>query len=64
MTYNVFSGTLNPTQSINHTASSLGCQPSTDSAATSADHIWWSGVCCRWSVDVELTAKTSTWPLF
>jgi len=30
------------------------------SAATSADHIWRSGICCRWSVDVELTAKTST----
>ena len=42
------------------TASSFGCQPSTDSAATSADHIWRSGVCCCWSVDVELTAETST----
>ena len=29
------------------TASSFGRQPSTDSAATSADHIWRSGVCCR-----------------
>ena len=46
------------------TASSFGCQPSTDSAATSADHIWRSGICCCWSVDVELTAKTSTWSLF
>ena len=118
MTYNVFSGTLNPAQSINRstvvwcsyytptfvgltclsasstncvwscadagrhcstvsggtlvtslwdritTASSFGYQPSTDSAATSADHIWRSGICCRWSVDVELTAKTSAWSLF
>ena len=27
------------------------------------DHIWRSGVCCRWSVDVELTAKTYVIPL-
>jgi len=45
------------------TASSFGCQLSTDSAATSADYIWRSGVCCRWSVDVELTAKKFSWPL-
>ena len=31
------------------TASSFGCQPSTDTVATSADHIWRSGVFCRWS---------------
>jgi len=36
------------------------CLPSTDNAATSADHIWRSGSCCHWSVDVKLTAKTST----
>jgi len=46
------------------TASSFGCQPSTDSAATSADHICRSCICSRWSVDVELTDKTSTWSLF
>jgi len=40
------------------TASSLGCQPSTDSSATSAGYIRWSGVRCRRSVYVELTAET------
>ena len=43
------------------TASSLGCQPPTDSSATPMCYIWWSGVCCRQSVDVELTAETFTW---
>jgi len=45
------------------TVSLFGCQPSTGSAATSADHIRRSGVRCRWPVDVELTAKTFTWRL-
>ena len=44
------------------TASSFGCQPSTDSSATSKGHIRWSGVRCRRSVDVQLSAKTSTQP--
>ena len=39
------------------TASSFGCQPSTDTSATSTSHIWWSGVHCHRSVDMELTPK-------
>ena len=42
------------------TASSLGCQPSTDSSVTSTGHIRWSGVRCRRSVDVQLTAVAFT----
>ena len=44
------------------TAFSFGCQPSTDSSATSAGHMWWSGVRCRRSIDVQLTAETFTRP--
>ena len=44
------------------TASSLGCQPSTDSSATSAGHIRWSGIHCYRPVDVQLTAKTFMQP--
>jgi len=40
------------------TVSLFGCQPSTDSFPILVGHIWWSGVCCRRSVDVELTAET------
>ena len=42
------------------TASSFGCQPSTDSPATSTGHIWWLGVHCYQSVDMELAAKMLT----
>jgi len=34
------------------------------SEIASADHIQWSSICCRWPVNVELTAKTFTGPLF
>ena len=44
------------------TASSFGCQPSTDSSARSTGHIRWSGVRCRRSVDVQLTTETFTRP--
>ena len=37
-------------------------QPSADSSATSAGHTRWSGVRCRRSIDVELTAETFTRP--
>jgi len=44
------------------TASLFGCQPSTDSSATSTGYIVWSGVRCRRSVHLELTAETFTRP--
>ena len=40
------------------TACVFGCQPSTDSSATSTGYTVWSGVCCRRSVDMQLTAET------
>ena len=43
------------------TSSPFGCQQSTDIFATAASHVlWWSGVRCRRSVDVQLTAETFT----
>jgi len=44
------------------TASSFGCQPSTDSSATSTGYIWWSDICCHRSFDVELPAEKFMWP--